>query len=124
MPKIFMMILAAAFLFVSCKNNSAERFPEIIDPVYNMYDFSGVRGYNVKFRISDSETKPYAVVINGIKKNISAEDFNGSEYVVNVISQSMKLDQFKPEMVDQPNGIIFKNGEKYTLKPINFRILD
>lgn len=126
--KIFFLLNVSfsIFLVFSCKTNAAfdkDGLPKVTEAFYKMYDISGERGYKVRFKILNKEFLPYAVIINGIKKNISEKDRkNNTEFEINVITQTQIFENYKIEVTNQTNGVLFKNKESYTLVPVKFNL--
>lgn len=110
------------FLFsMGCKNYCFQKTPDVLHPVYSMYNISGEKGYLVKFELSH-EAQPTAVIINKIKQNIPPKNKNGLKYSINVISETRKIENYKIEGTRQDNGIIFQIKNKEIFKPVEFKL--
>lgn len=115
----FLVIIA--FLSISCTCNS---LPRVKNPTYKMYNFNGEKGYNVSFELANNSATPTAVVINRIKQPISEDTKVNDSYKLNVIAETRKLFGYKPEMVDNENGIFFKIDTANVFKPVKFKLLE
>lgn len=117
--RIFLLLFFA--FFISCKNNTSEvDIPQIKNPTYRMYQVSDEGGYLVSFQASSEFHKPYAVVINGIKKVITPAEQNGDLYNVRVISQIRRLHNYSVNVTKEENGIIFRNASGRVHVPVQF----
>lgn len=118
-------VLFFAILLISCKNtvNSQDiNMPLVINPEYRIYDTHGERGYEVSFMLKQNSPRPVAIVLNKIKQNLSASDYQGKNYHFNVINHT-KIKDYKVEVYNStPNGLIYKHKGTFYLHPIFFNL--
>ncbi len=120
LPLFFLLV----FLMGNCKNHQfSSDLPKILNPTYKMYEIKGERGYNVSFLLDKTEPEAVAVVINGMKKNIIPSEKRGNQYFVNINSQTQKIEGYKVETVDKPNGIYFKSDKEPIFKKVKFQLI-
>lgn len=120
--KFFCLFIVQALVF-SCNSRSIEKkLPKVENAIYNIYDISGERGYLISFELDNNSVEPVGVVINKIEQGIPSDSRNGLAYKVNVISESRKINDFKPKKSKYENGIIFKMDDKYYMKPVKFQL--
>lgn len=125
MKKLFnlrnIFLIAAAMTLISCTSKPSVHLPNIINPTYSSYMIHDERGYDVSFQISDDSVEPVGIILNHIQQKIYPEQKNGLHYKVNVIAQSRKISGFRAEGSKRPDGIIFKVGDTYYVKTVDFK---
>ena len=125
MKKLFnlrnIFLSASLIMVIACATKSSLNLPGIINPTYSSYMIHDERGYDVSFQISDDKVEPVGIIINHIQQKISPEQKNGLHYKVNVIAQSRKISGFRAEGSKRPDGIIFKVGDTYYVKTVDFK---
>ncbi|MDO5655329.1 MAG: hypothetical protein Q4G27_04235 [Flavobacteriaceae bacterium] len=94
---------------------------KVTKPMYQSLMHHEERGYQIEFSLNNPEIKPVSVVFNKIKQNITQNHRQGNRYTVRILSQSGVIDNFQPEFVDLPNGIIFRINDTLYLKKIDFQ---
>ncbi|WP_133298094.1 hypothetical protein [Candidatus Ornithobacterium hominis] len=121
-PFLFFLILAMCGY--SCKTNavtSNDFLPEIKNAFIESYNTEGERGYTVSFEVENSFFQPVGVVAYKVKQDLTADDVTGQLYQTNVIHESRRIQNFKPQVFNQENGVLFLVDSTYFLKKVNFK---
>lgn len=112
-------LLTLCLGFTSCRSKV---LPKVKNSFYETYNRGDEKGYNVEFELSHDSIKPNAVVINKIKERVFDYNRNGKKYEVTVIAQSRKLEGFKPQIIESPDGIFFKTDTADVFKQVDFKL--
>lgn len=106
----------------SCAN---AKFPADLPKVYNAeytpYDIRGERGYEIYFELEPTEYEPIWVTYNKVKTPILRDNAVDNLYHVNIIAQSLALNQHRPIASKDIAGITFKKGNNTYHLPVNFK---
>lgn len=116
-PFVIPILVASGLFIFSC---TAQK---ISSPTYSQYSFGDEKGYKAEFTVVDEELKPVAIIINKIKQPVAEARRNGKTYTVNVVAQSRKLANYRPEVVNEPNGIIISDGKTEKFIPVDFQLI-
>ena len=109
-------------LLSSCTNaNLPADLPKVYNAEYTPYDIQGERGYEIYFELDPSEYEPVWVTYNKVKSPILIENKVDNLYQVNIIAQSLILNEHRPFASKEVNGITFKKGNNIYHLPVNFK---
>lgn len=113
------VVVFLSFFVISCQIFQSKGIPKVIDPSYSMYNYSGEKGYEVTFGLSQ-ESEPIFLIINKIKQPITFENKSGLQYKINVIAETRKIENHKVEGTSEENGIIFRVKGQEVYEPVRF----
>lgn len=119
---VFVLFFLVSFC-VSCNNAIIPAdLPKIYNAEYTPYDIKGERGYEIYFELDPSEYEPVSVTYNKIRMPLGQENNVGTLYRVNVIAQSLLLNDYRPLASKEENGITFKKGMNTYHVPVKFKM--